>query len=260
MLRGLIPSVKLSIALLVALTRVLPKTRGERLGPSSKRNEALKAFHMRLRETLPGPVELWGVRLATPRMNAQEAAILSSFLNARDWDVEDATTMFHSSMRWRRSFGVDRLSASQFEDFPCEIFRGRDNQGNLLVVLRLGELRGDCFKDMQRFVRWRVYMQEALNSQLDFAKGEPLYKLVLNCEGFSTGHFSKAARRCAKELSRVSQDNYPDYLGQILICSPPPIFAFAYGILRPFLPRNFVKLIKVHKGDEASCLAKARQV
>jgi len=243
------------VAVMLTFAKVKHGSRGPTIARTSKL-DAVRELHGRLRKTLPGPVELWGVKVAgRSAMAPSESALLSSFLRARSWDIDEAECMFTSSLRWRAEFRVDSLRASEFRGMPCEVFRGRDSRGRLLVVLRLSELRGDSFQDLDNFIRWRVYMQEALNSRLDFADGEPCYTLVLNCEGFTSGHFSKEARRCAKVLSQVSCDNYPDFLDKILICSPPPIFAFAFGVLRPFLPRNFVALIKMHSGDEASCLA-----
>lgn len=241
----------------IVIARVVG-TRRPQVNGLPRKGEIVREFHSRLQNELPRPVELWGVRVASrgSRLPDAERAVLASFLRARDWSVDEATYMLTSSLKWRKEFGVEQLRGSQFGDLPRELVSaGRDSKGRLLVVLRLGELGGECFNDMDRFVRWRVYMQEALNAQLNFAQGDPKYTLVLNCEGFCSGHFSKAARRCAKELARVSQDNYPDFLSQILICNPPAIFAFAFGVLRPFLPRNFVKMIRVHIGDEASCLA-----
>ena len=222
---------------------------------------AVEKLHERLQELLPKPVELWGVKVGTRSslVGAEEKAVLASFLRARDWDINDAYFMFKSSLEWRKIFGVDKLQHNQFGDMPRERFAGRDRHGRLLVVLRLGELQASNFNDLDKFVRWRVYMQEALNSQLNFASGEPSYTLVLNCEGFTRGHFSKAARQCATELSKVSQDNYPDFLHQILICNPPGIFAFAFGVLRPFLPKNFVSMIQVHQCDEVHCIELQQQ-
>ena len=219
-------------------------------------DDAVQEFRDRLTKALPKPVELWGVKVGTHgnRLPADERAVLSSYLRARKWSVDDATSMFLSSLEWRREFGVDTLRSSSFHGLPQERFAGRDRQGRLLVVLRLSELSSDCFDSLDTFVRWRVYMQEQLNAKLDFDCGFPQYTLVLNCEGLSRGHFSKAARRAVGELSKVSCDNYPDYLSQILICNPPATFVVAFGILRPFLPRNFVKMIRVHSGDEQSCL------
>ena len=249
---GIPVAATLIIALLARL--LLPP----RNAPASVASGTVQELHARLRKELSGPVELWGVRVASGSIvSSHEAAVLSSFLKARRWDVDDTTYMFKEYVRWRKEFGVGKLRADQFGDLPNDVFRGRTSTGKLICVLRLGDLKGEAFNDKGRFLRWRVFIQESLNSQLDFGKGvPPHYTLVLDCEGFSTAHFGKAARRCATELSRVFQDYYPDFLDQIVVCNPPPIFTFAFRILRPFLPRNFVKIIKVHPGDQASCLEK----
>jgi len=230
-------------------------------GPNTKAlpNGAVQGLHMRLRQVLPAPAELWGVRVPAPTsvVGPHEAALLSSFLRARKWDVDDTLFMFTAALKWRSEFGVAALRAHHFRDLPQDVFRGRTRTGKLVAVLRLGDLKGEAFDDVKRFLRWRVFMQEGLNHLLDFGTGvQPSYMLVLDCDGFSGAHFGRAARRCATELSRVFQDFYPDFLDQIVICNPPAIFAFAFGALRPFLPRNFVNLIRVHHGDQASALAK----
>lgn len=246
----------LRLAVAALLARVLGPHLHPRSSPKAHMAGAVQELHTRLRELLPAPVELWGVRLMTgSTVGPTEAAVLSSFLRAREWDVQDTASMFTSSLRWRQHFGVAKLRADQFRDFPLDAFRGRTSTGKLIAVLRLGDLSEETFNDAARFLRWRIYIQEILNSKLDFGKGvQPAYTLVLDCDGIASGHFSKPARLCAKELSRVFQDHYPDFLDQIVVCNPPAIFTLAFTILRPVLPRNLIKIIKVHNGDQASCL------
>lgn len=55
-------------------------------------------------------------------------------------------------------------------------------------------------------------------------------------------------------------DNYPDFLERILVVNPPPFFAFAWNLLRPFVPRHFGKLVQLHDGDENSCWEGGRVV
>lgn len=246
------------LAVLLLLTHVVKVKRGLGQGLSvDNANGAVQKLRDRLHVELPKPVELWGVKVGTGSrvLPAAEKALLTSYLRARDWSVDEAANMFITSLAWRHEFGVGRLRGDQFRSMPSERFAGRDKQGRLIVVLRISELDARSFEDLATFVRWRVHMQERVNERLGFGSGNPSYTLVLNCEGFSRGHFAPAARRCVGALSKVSRDNYPDFLGAIRICNPPSIFVLAFGVLRPFLPRNFLNILSVHNGDEASCIA-----
>lgn len=185
--------------------------------------DAVQDLHDRLTASLLRE-NLWGVWLPASRgsrVEAQESTVLASFLRARRWSVDEAEEMFTSALAWRREIGVSSLRAGQFGPLPCDLVTRRDRQDRLCVIFRLSEVSDECFADTQLFVLWRVFMQEALNSRLDFREAQPGYTLVINCEGARPSHFGKHARACATELSRVFQGgalSLRTAAGQLLQC------------------------------------------
>ena len=114
---GIPVAATLIIALLARL--LLPP----RNAPASVASGTVQELHARLRKELSGPVELWGVRVASGSIvSSHEAAVLSSFLKARRWDVDDTTYMFKEYVRWRKEFGVGKLRADQLGDLPNDVF------------------------------------------------------------------------------------------------------------------------------------------
>ena len=138
---------------------------------------------------------------------------------ARKYHVEKTAKMIEGTLRWRREYGVERLRASDFADLPAdEIAPQADADGHSVVTLRLGAVPKSAFVNRARYLRWRLCMQEAgLRSHAlgreDAAR--PGYVYVLDCEGLKAFHVSKAARRCATDLTKVMMQCYPD-------CAPPP--------------------------------------
>ena len=158
--------VKLAVALLLA-GKLRPRSRPASPPSVHSHSEAVLALRDRLAASLPRAgfndrVYLWGVWLPShgALVGAQESVVLSSFLRARRWSVDEAEHMVTSALGWRREQAVESLHPRQFGSLPCELRAHRDPHGRLLVLFRLDELEDKCFHDSQRFVRWRVFMQE----------------------------------------------------------------------------------------------------
>lgn len=244
--------------------------------PSSS-TYAVKELHARLPEVVDHAglscdevVELWGVQLMPGQLSAEKAALLKSFLRARDWNVDDATFMLGEALRWRRDFhgGVDALQPAQFAPLPCDPFTCDEN-GRAMVHISMGRVNEADFANVQQFVAWRVCMLEQLMHRLDFSRGcEPRYTMVLDCRGMRPYHVSGAARRCAKALSLVLCDNYPDFIERVLVVSPPRLISLAWSVMGPFLPHSFssaviicddnaaARMIGAHLQSPPSCTSK----
>lgn len=138
---------------------------------------------------------------------------------ARKYHVEKTAKMIEGTLRWRREYGVERLRAEDFADLPAdEIAPQADADGHSVVTLRLGAVPKSAFINRARYLRWRLCMQEAGLRSLALGREDaarPGYVYVLDCEGLKAFHVSKAARRCATDLTKVMMQCYPD-------CAPPP--------------------------------------
>ena len=86
------------------------------------------------------------------------------------------------------------------------------------AALRMGAVPKSAFANRARYLRWRLCMQERGLRSLALGKADaarPGFVYVLACSGLKAFHVSKAARRCATDLTKVMMQYYPD-------CAPPP--------------------------------------
>jgi len=223
---------------------------------------AVQELHRRLPEAFQraglsrsASVRLWGVVLTPDELSGPSAALYQSFLRARDWNVDDSTFMLGEALRWRRAARIESLRPTQLPPvFPADRF-SHDDSGRCSVLISLGPAPDKVFDDVQAFVTWRVCMLEQLMHRLDFSRGEPRYTLVLDCRGMRPGHVSRTARRCAKALSAVLCDNYPDYIHRVLVVSPPRLLSLAWGVMGPFLPQAFSNAVQMC--DESTAARKS---
>ena len=193
---------------------------------------------------------LWGVTLSSSSAeDPQAAALLRQFLQvqgtphpslhpspqhtitslrkiaslpthqARRYNVEKTAQMIEATLRWRREYGVEKLRAEDFADLPAdEIAPKADADGHSVVTLRMGAVPKSAFANRARYLRWRLCMQERGLRSLALGKADaarPGFVYVLDCSGLKAFHVSKAARRCATDLTKVMMQYYPD-------CAPPP--------------------------------------
>jgi len=205
--------------------------------------------------------ELWGVPLAEGDAHAaQQEALLRAFLKARSGNVAAAQKLVTNALRWRKEYGTDAIGSSDdFGGWPSDLLAGSDGDGRPLVLVRLGALPESAFADVDRFVRWRVAELEKAIRQLGLdqapaAGGEsPAFTLVIDADGLKAHHFSKAARACVGEFSRVSTHYYPEFKAQTLIVNAAPLFRVAWFAVKPFISKAFVATTQLCSLDEAGC-------
>ncbi|KAH0582807.1 hypothetical protein H2248_010715 [Termitomyces sp. 'cryptogamus'] len=148
---------------------------------------ALKDFRARLPEIFaegfpddPNASEkvitFWGVNIdpKSPAADARVSVVLMKFLRARNLDVHEARDMFMSTLRWRTSIDIDAVLK---EEFPEDVFGnvghifGYDRGGRPVVYnIYGGDNLAEVFSDTNRFIRWRVALQEKTIALLDFTE------------------------------------------------------------------------------------------
>ena len=119
-------------------------------------DERFDLLHARLRSTALHDDSLWGVPL-TSEPASDSRHLLRRFLEARDWDVDQAADMIEGTLAWRSEFGAAATQADAFPGSEC----GRDDSGSAQIVLRLEHVREDAFADVARYARWCVSLHEA---------------------------------------------------------------------------------------------------
>ena len=216
-------------------------------------DEQIDLLHARLRSAALHDDSLWGVPL-TSEPAPDSRHLLRRFLEARDWDVEQAADMIEGTLAWRSEFGAAATQPDAFPGSEC----GRDDSGSAQIVLRLEHVREDAFADVARYARWCVSLHEAAIRQLDLAgqhldaAARPAYRIVVDCRGMSAYHFGGAARKCARHLAGLMQNHYPDFVGETLIVNAPATMARLWGVVRRVLPAKFAAAVRVTTDDAAA--------
>ena len=223
-----------------------------RLTRRAAEDEQIDLLHARLRSTALHDDSLWGVPLTETAPDSRH--LLRRFLEARDWDVDQAADMIEGTLAWRSEFGAAATQADAFPGSEC----GRDDSGSAQIVLRLEHVREDAFADVARYARWCVSLHEAAIRQLDLAgqhldaAARPAYRIVVDCRGMSAYHFGGAARKCARHLAGLMQNHYPDFVGETLIVNAPATMARLWGVVRRVLPAKFAAAVRVTTDDAAA--------
>ena len=117
--------------------------------------------------------------------------------------------------------------------------------GRPRIVLRADEIQPATFDDAQALVAWWVCMQEALMSRV-FAASPPAYVVVMDCRGLRPHHFGAESRACAAAMAKVMQEYYPERILHTDVIHAPPFFGALFPLLRPFLPPDMVRNIRVN--------------
>ena len=122
---------------------------------------------------------IWGVNLSIVNgvQDKKQSVVLLKFLRARKFDLEAASTMLVNCLKWRKDF---KISTIKEEIFPGTLqtgglIHGRDINGCPVTYNFYGKMNFDeifsAEDGIDKFIRWRVQLQERAIEQLDFAGG-----------------------------------------------------------------------------------------
>ncbi|KAF8315464.1 hypothetical protein DL93DRAFT_2079271 [Clavulina sp. PMI_390] len=170
-------------------------------------------------------VDLWGVKIDPGRVDdARVSVVLAKFVRATDLNVQKATERLIATLKWREEFNIEGLLT---ETFPEDIFGnigyifGRDKEGRPLTYnVYGGDVKlEEVFKDLERFLRWRVQLMERAMRQLDFEKADSTVQ-VHDYAGVSSSSRTEQSKKAAAEATRIFGEHYPECLvrGSVYYC------------------------------------------
>ena len=195
---------------------------------------------------------LWGVKLTKATNAAEEAQqllLLRTFLTSNQGDPLEARRKLERTIRWRRTIG--ERPAGGFGHYPTKLLLRPGLSERPTLVLDVGTLPAEAFSDAAKLVQWWVAMHDAMYTRV-FASGSPCFNFIVDCSGLRRYHFGTAARFCAGQLAPVLNEHYPDQIaGETLVINSPAWFRAAFVVLRPFLPRSFVKTVRLTRMMDA---------
>ncbi|KAG2011423.1 SEC14 cytosolic factor [Coprinopsis cinerea AmutBmut pab1-1] len=202
-------------------------------------------------------VTIWGVPLdPNGTKDARASVVLMKFLRARNLNPTAAREMLVGTLRWRESFNIE---AALKEEFPQDLFgklahvHGVDKE-NRPIVYNLYGANPDIkavFADVQRFIRWRVALQERSTCQLDFTEVDQMIQ-VHDYEGVGLTSRDANSKAAASEATNIFQSHYPELLYKKFFINVPTLLNWIFWAFKPIIPAaTLAKMSVVGSGTSA---------
>ncbi|KAJ6642069.1 SEC14-like protein 2 [Pseudolycoriella hygida] len=194
---------------------------------------------------------------------------LIRWLNARNWNIENAEKMFRDSIKWRERWNVDDIAnwkvpkplldftphgLSGFDKDGCPIiiipFAGMDMWGILHTVSRADFIRA-TIQNIEKYLKIGLEQSKIHGPQAR------QFVILFDMEGFSLKQYTwRPAAEVVISLIKMYEANYPEILKCCFIINVPKVFAFVYNIIKNFLDTYTLSKIFIFKNDSKKWLPK----
>ncbi|GAV86091.1 CRAL_TRIO domain-containing protein [Cephalotus follicularis] len=181
------------------------------------------------------------VERENPSSKLEDDLMFRRFLNARDLDIEKASTLFLKYLSWRQEFVPNGfISTSEIPNQLAHnkiVMQGVDKKGRPIVVAFGGRHKPTkgSLEELKRFV---VYTLDTICSRMP--RGQEKFVAIADLEGW--GYSTCDIHGYLAALS-ILQDFYPERLGKLFIVHVPYIFMTAWKIIYPFIDNRTKKKI-----------------
>ncbi|RWS09143.1 motile sperm domain-containing protein 2-like protein [Dinothrombium tinctorium] len=168
-----------------------------------------------------------------------------------DWSVErfllhcknnreEAFEMLKESLKWRKSFEVNRLKA---EDFPREFYKSgsffplaEDKEGNLMIYLR-GKLHRKLPDWTELFKKFFVFIIDTVDKKM----GGKRYAVFWDCEGAG---LQNVDFDMLSFMTKVVSSYFPYGLEYVLLHELPWVLHTIYNLARSWVPEHYQRLAR----------------
>jgi hypothetical protein len=180
--------------------------------------------------------------------------LLEKFLIARDFDFAGTEAMLEGALQWREKEGIDSIlelpgplfgqirTASKYQLEHKYTKGGQPLHIEMVSKLQLDLLLG--MFDLQDLIRQRVHLMEF--KQRVMLYGADQSTNILDVKGLSPTMVKPKVLKFINSLATISQDYYPESLGQIFIVRAPAIFAFVWKAIKPWLNEHTQNKVEIH--------------
>ncbi|KAN0120765.1 CRAL-TRIO domain containing protein, partial [Russula decolorans] len=189
---------------------------------------------------------------------------LTRFLKARGYNAYQAKQMILECIQWRRTVedvGIEELYRSidpfdfpgrqcVFESWPMG-FHKTDKLGRPIHIQRFGAISSkQLYQHITSQEHWRTVLVnvEAVLAEVfpaaSAAAGRPIRQalMIVDLKGLGLSQFW-AFKSIARRFFHVSQNYYPETMGQLIIMNAPTSFTTIWSMIKPWLaPRTLDKI------------------
>ncbi|KAH7928390.1 CRAL/TRIO domain-containing protein [Leucogyrophana mollusca] len=202
-------------------------------------------------------------------------ATLLRFLRARKFDLNESKKMIQNCQHWRQTVGgvgIDQLYQNLDPyDYPGreEVFKSwsmyfhkyhrqqTDKKGRPLNIQFFGGLNlPELYKHVTPEKHWEAIVVNADSLTREVlpaasrAAGRPIEHafVIVDLKGFGLSQFWQV-KSLARDSFQISQDYFPETMGQLAIVNAPSSFTFIWGIIKPWLSKETVAKVDILGSD-----------
>ncbi|EKM84004.1 hypothetical protein AGABI1DRAFT_110608 [Agaricus bisporus var. burnettii JB137-S8] len=200
---------------------------------------------------------------------------LLRFLHARSFDIALSKKMFADCQHWRKTVqgvGIDRIySQTDPFDYPEREtvfkfwpmwFHKTDKQGRPINVQILGKMDlSKLYKVCTPKRHWETVLAnaECLPREVLPAASRVAGRhigttlVIVDLKGFSLSQFWQA-KSIARDSFQMSQDFYPETMGELVIINAPSSFTIIWNVIKPWLARDTAQKVSIYGKDYQKAL------
>ncbi|XP_019182962.1 PREDICTED: random slug protein 5-like isoform X1 [Ipomoea nil] len=176
-------------------------------------------------------------------------ACIGLYLEARNWDVEQAKKMLEETLKWRSTYKPEEIRwhevAHEGETGKASIANFHDRQGRTVLIMRPGKQNTSSAEGSARHL---VYLME--NAIMNLPEGQEQMSWLVDFNGWS---LRKVPIKTARDIIYLLQNHYPERLGLIVLYSPPGVFEAFWKIVKYFVdPKTSQKIKFVYPNNQDS--------
>lgn len=191
------------------------------------------------------------------------------FLRARKFDLEPTKQMFIASEKWREEFKVDTLvndfqfpEGDQIRAIYPQYYHKVDKLGRPIYIEHFQSLDFKKIQELTTMERMQqrhvVEYEQTIRFRFPACSKKAGQEIeqsctILDLQGVSLFSFSQVAS-FVRNLSKISQDYYPESLGNMFIINAPMLFSSIWSLIKPFLDEVTVNKIKIIGSNYKSTL------
>ncbi|KAF7422578.1 hypothetical protein PC9H_010734 [Pleurotus ostreatus] len=189
------------------------------------------------------------------------------FLRARKFNVKLAKKMLQDCQQWRKTVegvGIDELyrridpfdyheRRAVFDCWPMWFHKkGRPINVHFFGGMDLNKLYKECTPEKH----WQTVLvnAESLTREILPAASKSAGRtigsvlVIVDLQGFGLSQFWQM-KSLAQQSFQVSQDYYPETMGQLAVVNAPSSFTFIWGIIKPWLSQETVDKVQILGAD-----------
>lgn len=177
-------------------------------------------------------------------------ALVFKLCKAYKFQYNEIVERFVSIMKWRSDFNP--LSAAFLEAHNKELqnvgiltsYPTEDANKRVVTWNLYGQLvkKKHLFKDVNKFLRYRIGLMERGLRLLDFTDDNNCYMTqVHDYKGVSVLRMDSDIKKCTKQVIAIFQQYYPELLFAKYFVNVPTIFQWVYDVIRTFVDKETMK-------------------